>query len=341
MIFFENITFLYPIYFILCIPVFLLIAYIYKQQQSLGFFVGFSDLQKVYGGNALFHKIFFVLLAAISLTIISILAHPVSYTTEEKIQMRGIDIQIVLDLSYSMVAEDLSPNRLEVAKDVLIEFIDSRQTDRVWLILFSWKPFTSIPLTFDYDFIRQYVDDISIDIIDRSNPRLGWTAIGDGLIFAYNGLMPKEEISENISEENKIIILITDGEANTGLDPIIALKAVKDAGIKVYTIWVWGQEDTYVDYVDPLWFKSRLAIWGVDEDTLKKISSETWWIYYRATSSETMQQIFAAISELEKRDIEQDILQVRQDRQEPFVYIILFLFLCMLWLISYKNIPIS
>ena len=337
MIFFENITFLYPVYFFLSIPVFILIIYIYLKQNTSHFFSGFSDLQTVYGSNALFHKLFFILIALISFLFICILAGPVSYTSEQKIEKNGIDIQIVLDLSYSMVAEDLKPNRLEVAKNVIVDFIDSRETDRVWLVLFSWKPFTSIPLTFDYDFIRQYVDDISIDIIDRSNPRLGWTAIGDGLLLAYDGLISEKENQQG----DKIIILITDWEANTGIDPITALKALKEVNIKVYSIWVWWTEDTYVDYVDPLWFTSRLAIWWVDEDTLETISSETWGVYYRATSSETMQQIFAAISELEKTDIEQNIVQTREDRHEPFLYLILFLFLLMLWLISYKNIAIS
>ena len=337
MIFFENITFLNPVYFLLSIPVFILIVYIYLKQDTSQFFSGFSDLQTVYGSNALFHKLFFILIALISFLFISILAGPVSYTSEQKIEKNGIDIQLVLDLSYSMVAEDLKPNRLEVAKNVIVDFIDSRETDRVWLVLFSWKPFTSIPLTFDYDFIRQYVDDISIDIIDRSNPRLWGTAIGDGLLLAYEWLISEEKNQEG----DKIIILITDWEANTGINPITALKALKEANIKVYSIWVWGTEETYVDYVDPLWFKSRLAIWWVDEDTLEIISSETWWLYYRATSSETLQQIFAAISELEKTDIEQNIVQTREDRYEPLLYLLILLFLLMFWIISYKNIAIS
>ena len=337
MIFFENITFLYPVYFLLSIPVFILIIYIYLKQESSHFFSGFSDLQKVYGSNALFHKLFFVLMAFISFLFICLLAWPVSYTSEKKVEKNGIEIQIVLDLSYSMIAEDLSPNRLEVAKNVIGEFILSRKTDRIWLVLFSWKPFTSIPLTFDYDFIREYVDDISIDIIDRNNPRLWWTAIGDGLLLAYDWLISEEENQQG----DKIIILITDWEANTGIDPITALKALKDANIKIYSIWVWGIQDTYIDYVDSLWFQSRLAIWWVDENTLKTISSETWGIYYRATSSETMQEIFADISELEKTDIEETILETREERQEPFLYMLVFLFLLMLALISYKNIAIS
>lgn len=343
MIFFENITFVYPVYFLLSIPIFMLLIFIYRRQSNSGFFAGFSDLQSVYGTNAFFHKLFFVLLCCISFLLLCMLSGPVSYTQEKKIEKNGIDIQIVLDLSYSMVAEDLSPNRLEVAKGVLTSFVESRETDRIWLVLFSWKPFTSIPLTFDYRFIREYVEDISIDIIDRSLPNLGWTAIWDGLLLGYESLFADKIEWDELSKDNreKIIILITDGEANAGIDPITALKVLKDADIKVYTIWVWWLDDTYVDYVDPFWFRSRLAIWWIDEDTLKKISWETWWIYYRATSSEVMEEIFVAISELEKTDIEQNVVQVREDKQDVFLYMLTFLFLCLLWLISYKHIPIS
>ena len=136
--FFENIDFMYPLYFLLCIPVFLLILFIYKQQRAHDFFSGFSDLQKIYGTDSFFHTLFFIFLTLISFLFILLLSGPVSYTSEESITQQGIDISLVLDLSYSMVAEDLAPNRLEVAKDVLDEFINTRETDRISLVLFSW-----------------------------------------------------------------------------------------------------------------------------------------------------------------------------------------------------------
>ena len=342
MIFFENITFLTPIYFLWVIPLFIFIVFIYFKKEQNTYFLWLSELQKVYGRSAVFYKLYFILLFCISVVFLSLLAHPVEYLSEEKIKKNGIDIEIVMDLSYSMIAEDLQPNRLEVAKKVTSDFIDSRVTDRIGLILFSGKPFTSVPLTFDYDFLREYISQISIESIDRSYGQLWWTAIWDGLILAYDTLKSDEwlEDQEAFSQGEKIIILITDWEANTGIDPIIAIKALKEHKIRTYTIWVWWLDETFIELVDDFGFKNKFAVGWIDEDTLKKIAAETWGQYYRATSQQALENIFDSISELETREIEQDVIEKRVDRHEPFLYILIFLFLLLFILIYRKNINI-
>ncbi len=331
--FFENLTFLQPLYFIGIVPIFIMLCFIYLKKWQNTHFLWLSDLQKIYGNNALFYRLYIVLLAIISIVFLAILAHPVDYSVEEKVKKNGIDIEIVMDLSYSMIAEDLNPNRLDVAKKVTSDFIDTRESDRVWLILFSGKPFTSVPLTFDYDFLREYIASISIESIDRSYGQLGWTAIWDGLVLAYDTL-------KNEENRQSVIILITDWEANTGIDPIIALKLLKDHNIRTYTIWVWGLKDTFIEYVDDFGFTSKLAIGWIDESTLKKIATETWWQYYRATSQEGLQEIFDSISELEKTEIEEKTIEKQVDRYEPFLYILVFLFSLLFIIISRKNINI-
>lgn len=341
--FFENITFLQPIFFIGIIPIFILILFIYFKKDASSYFLWLSDIQKVYGQHAFFYKLYFLIVTCISLIFFMLLAHPVSYLSEEKIIKNGIDIEIIMDLSYSMIAEDLQPNRLEVAKKVTSNFIDSRKTDRIWLILFSGKPFTSVPLTFDYNFLREYIWKISMETIDRRYGQLWGTAIWDALVLAYDALKTDESYWEDTKDYRageKVIILITDGEANTGIDPINALKILKQDNIRIYTIWVWWTEDTFIEVVDDFWFANKLAVWAVDEDTLKKIASETWGQYYRATSQSALQEIFDSISELETREIEQTVVQKQIDRYEPFLYILLFLLLMLFAIVYRKNINI-
>ena len=333
MIFLQNITFLYPLYFIGIIPIVCLLLFLYfKKTKSINF-SGFSDLQKIYGQNSLVYKWYFLLIFFISFVFLSILAHPVNYSSEDTIKKNGIDIKLVFDLSYSMIAEDLKPNRLEVAKDMISLFIDSLETDRVWLVLFSGKPFTSVPLTFDYDFLKGFIADISMETIDRRYWDLWWTAIGDALVLAYDSF-------DSDDEREKIIILITDGEANTWIDPITALKLLKENNIKTYTIWVWWSEDTFIEYVDDFGFKEKIAVWAVDEDTLIKIATETGWKYFNASSKEALKGIFWSIAELEKKEIEYTTIEKREDAYEPFLYMLILLFLLFIWVVYHKDINI-
>jgi len=331
---FENLTFLHPIYFLWVLPILVWLVFIYLKKDTKHSFSGFSDLEQAYGQNSIFYTLYFLLIFCISVLFLSILAHPVQYNSEKKIHKNGIDIQLVMDLSYSMIAKDLSPSRLEVAKKMMIGFIDGRETDRIWLMLFSGKPFTSVPLSFDYAFLRSYISDVSIETIDRRYSRLWWTAIWDALVLSHDAL--KDDV-----ERERVIILITDGEANAWINPIAALKLLKDSQIRAYTIWVWWTDETFIELVDDFGLKRKLAVWPVDEDTLEKIASETGWKYYRATSQEALEEIFESISTLETKEIEQTVVQLQTDAYEPFLYLLILLFFVFSGLIYRKNIIIS
>ncbi len=326
----TNYTFLNPIYFSIIIPILLLLLFLYFKKSKTNNFWPLEDLKKIYKSNSIYYKIYFILIFIISLLFISILANFVENVTDEKINKKGIDIEIVLDLSYSMKALDIKPNRLEAWKQVLIDFINTIKQDRIWVILFSWKPFNSIPLTFDYDFLKDFVWDLTVETIDQWYNHLRWTAIWDAIVLAIDSFKKSED-------REKVIILITDGEANTWLDPILALKMAKKENIKIYTIWVWWTEPAYVEVL--VWLfpqPQRVWVWPVDEKTLKKIATETWGKYFRATSKEKLDEIFKDISKLEKRDIEVDKITIHKDKNIILAYLIIF-FMLLLFFIKYKK----
>ncbi len=258
-----NYTFLHPLYFIAIVPILLLILFLYFKKSKPNNFWPFEDLRKIYRKNNIYYRLYFVSLFIISLLFISVLANFTENSTSEKIKKKWIDIEIVLDLSYSMKADDIRPNRLEAWKEVLKNFIDSIESDRIWLVLFSWKPFNSIPLTFNYDFLKDFVGDLSVNTINQAYSHLVWTAIWDAIVLGIDSFKKSED-------REKMMILITDWEANKGLDPMLALKMAKKEGIKIYTIWVWWDKPVYIDVNIWWFFPQRVKIWGIDENTLKK-----------------------------------------------------------------------
>lgn len=171
-----------------------------------------------------------------------------------------------------MIAEDIQPNRLEAAKKVLEDFFGKLESDRVGLILFSGMPFTSIPLTFDYTFLKEYIANIQVDMIDQSRMDMAGTAIGDSLLLASANL--SKEKTDDTKEQ--IIILITDGEANKGIDPLLSLKYLKEQNIKTYTIGVGKDDVTTITIPSPInGFSQKVQVGGIDEETLQKIALET------------------------------------------------------------------
>jgi len=279
-------------------------------------------LKEVYGTSSLWYYLHTVSILMMSFLIFLYLAQPYGEQKTQTIKKEGIDIEIVMDLSYSMIADDIAPSRLEVSKTMFWEFIDSIFTDRVGLILFSGKPFQSVPLSYDYNFLKDFVADISIDIIDQTNPLLQGTAIWDALILASDAL-----VHDNYSDEEreKVIILLTDGEANRWAEPLIALRLLVEQGIRVYTIWVWKDETTTIEAQIAPGLYQTVEIWGVDEEILIKIASETWGEYFRADSASTLKNILERISELEMSEIEYEV-QVVENSYTRIILLLLFLF---------------
>ena len=161
------------------------------------------------------------------LLVIAVL-RPQEVKTETKESMKGIDIIMALDVSGSMQAQDLQPNRLEAAKEVCRNFVNGLKSDRVGLIVFAGKSFTQCPLTADYEIVRSFIDQIDIGTV-----RVNGTAVGEAILNAVNRLEK--------SGPSKVIILTTDGRSNTGMDTLQAAKLAGYKGIKIYTIGI-GQK---------------------------------------------------------------------------------------------------
>jgi len=320
-IFFWTPLFLLVWLLIICFGMYFF--YTYKKREN---FTEDELLKKIFSTSNFWYRLYVWICVSISVCVFLYLSWPYtkdSYTTVKK---NGIDIEIVLDLSYSMIATDITPSRIEVAKKVFGDFIWELQTDRVWLVLFSWKPFTSVPLTYDYDFLNDYVRNISIETIDQRNPRLQWTAIGDALVLASDTLVSDEEAWER----EKVIILITDGEANRGVEPLLALKLLKKENIKTYAIGVWKDDITIIQAEVAPWIYQNIEIGWIDEEILQKISDETWWEYFRADSESSLRGILDRIQELEKKEIE---IEVRNTSESLRVYLSGILFLLLIGLL--------
>lgn len=306
----ENIVFVYPFFLFLLLWVGGIWMYIiFKKKQGIQL-VSYEDIRKVYKTHVWNIYVYFTLLFFIACIFIVILAKPVERNAIEEIEKNGIDIALVFDVSYSMEATDISPSRILVAKKVITQFIDNIKTDRIWFVFFAGKPFISTPLTFDTIFLKKYLDRVTTSTIDQTQSQLQWTAIGDAMLL-WERLLEDEKASDR----KKVMILVTDGEANVWIDPKIALKMLKEKNIKMYTIWVWWLEKTFVLTPDVFWRTQKLEIGWVDEGTLKKMAQETWWKYYRATSKEAMEQVFEDIGKLEKKNI---VVQTRLSQTERF-----------------------
>lgn len=296
-----EIQFHYPIFLLVGIILCVIFWFFLLRSDRKQNFAFLSDVQKVYGHSSGVYYIFLFFIFFTTFLFFVFFAQPYSSFKKQVVKKEGIDIEIVFDLSYSMIAEDIQPNRLEAAKKVLEDFFGKLESDRVGLILFSGMPFTSIPLTFDYTFLKEYIANIQVDMIDQSRMDMAGTAIGDSLLLASANL--SKEKTDDTKEQ--IIILITDGEANKGIDPLLSLKYLKEQNIKTYTIGVGKDDVTTITIPSPInGFSQKVQVGGIDEETLQKIALETGWKYYRADSEDALETIFSDIEKLEKSQLE-------------------------------------
>ncbi|MGB3548820.1 MAG: VWA domain-containing protein [Saprospiraceae bacterium] len=231
-------------------------------------------------------------LAAAALFIIA-LARPRLDLSEENVTAEGIDIILAMDLSSSMLAQDFPPNRLEVSKQVAINFVNNRQHDRIGLVVFSGEAFTQSPLTTDYDVVKYFLERLKPGVLDDG------TAIGTGLATSVNRLRDSEA-------ESKVIILLTDGVNNTGYQsPELATQLAKEFDIRVYTVGV----GTTGEVLAPVSQRSNgQYIYGVargeiDENLLQFIADQTNGRYFRAKSAGQLEEIYEYINELETTEI--------------------------------------
>jgi Ca-activated chloride channel family protein len=255
----------------------------------------------------------FVLAASFGLFIVAF-ARPQKGYIEETLHTEGIDIVLCIDISSSMKAEDFKPNRLGAAKIVARDFIEGRDTDRIGLVVFSRKAVTQSPLTIDYSILYNFIETIEIGMIADG------TAIGNAISESAKRLIGGEE-------ESKVLILLTDGINNSGeIDPITAASAAQSLDIKIYTIGVGSMGSAPYPVDDSIFGKRYVQVpVQIDEDTLERIAGITGGRYFRATDTETLEEIYREIDLLEKSKIE--IEQYKRTREWFSIPLALGLFL--------------
>lgn len=327
------IKFLYLKYFLLLIPIiiFLVLLYFYWWKRTL--FTWIDDLKKVFKNNTNYVKVYYLLIFIIFIFFTIIFSKPVLENKYDKIIKNWIDMQIVIDVSYSMMAEDIKPNRLDVAKEVITNFVDKISTDRVWVIIYAWKTFRSLPLSFDYEIIKKTLNKINIYTINQYFSFLQWTASWDALLIAAN--------SFSNDNREKVIILLTDWETNKWIDPLAATKYIYeqfDWKIRIYTIWIWWPEKTTVTVTNFDWNKESIEISWVNEEILTLIADITDWKYFNATNKDTLEEVFNTISSLEKKEIIYDTIRINVDKYDIFIYLLILFFYTFLFLKYRKRI---
>jgi Ca-activated chloride channel family protein len=249
----------------------------------------------------LIHLLFVMRFVALGLLIIA-MARPQSTTKSRNVNIEGIDIVMAIDVSSSMLAQDLRPDRLEASKDVASEFIAGRPDDRIGLVIFSGESFTQSPLTSDHSMIRNLFKDIQSGMIEDG------TAIGDGLATSINRLKESEAIS-------KVIILITDGENNAGsIDPLSAAEIAKMYGIRIYTIGAGTIGVAPYPVQTPYGIQYQNIEVKIDEESLQEIADLTDGKYFRATSNRKLREIYQEIDALEKSKI--DVTEFSRKHEE-------------------------
>ncbi|HPI86576.1 MAG: VWA domain-containing protein [Bacteroidales bacterium] len=252
----------------------------------------------------LYHLLFVLRMVAVALLIIAF-ARPQSTTKRQNVSIEGIDIVLGLDISGSMLAQDLKPDRLEAAKKVSLDFFQGRPNDRIGLVVFAGEAFTQCPLTTDHVIIEDMLDDIESGIIQDG------TAIGDGLATAINRLKESQAVS-------KVIILLTDGQNNAGsIAPLSAAEIAKIYGIRIYTIGVGTIGFAPYPVQTPFGVQYQNMEVKIDEDLLQKVANMTDGKYFRATDNTKLREVYQEIDQLEKSKI--DVTEFRKKHEEYLI----------------------
>lgn len=243
--------------------------------------------------------------------LVLVMARPQTHNAWNDKQVEGIDIMLAMDVSTSMLAEDLKPNRIEAAKEVAAEFISSRPNDNIGLTIFAGESFTQCPMTTDHASLLQLLHNTRTDIAQRGFIEDG-TAIGMGIANAVSRL-------KDSKTKSKVIILLTDGSNNMGdISPMTAAEIAKSFGIRVYTIAVGSNK--VAPYPMPVGGTVQYVTMKVDIDTetLRDIASATEGNFYRATNNSELKKIYNDIDKLEKTKMQVRHYAKRYEAYLPF-----------------------
>ena len=265
-------------------------------------------------GKVKFRHVTFVLRTLAIISIIIALARPQASNSWRTQNSEGIDIMMALDLSGTMLSEDLKPNRLEAAKTVASEFILSRPNDNIGLVVFAKESFTQCPLTIDHTVLINLLNSVKYGMIDDG------TAIGLGLANAVNRIKESKA-------KSKVIILLTDGSNNSGdIAPITAAEIAKTFGIRIYTIGVGTNGIVNIPVPTPMGVQYQQMQSDFDAKPLQDIANLTGGKYYNATDNSKLRHIYQSIDQLEKSKI--SVKEYSKKEEQFYVFSILaFLFL--------------
>lgn len=262
----------------------------------------------------LLHLPFILRVAAITLLSLA-LARPQLTNRWSSESTEGIDIMMALDISGTMLAEDLKPNRLEAAKQVASDFVLARPNDQIGLVVFAGESFTQCPLTIDHAVLVNLFQSVEYGMIEDG------TAIGLGLANAVNRMKDSQT-------KSKVIILLTDGSNNRGdIDPQTAAEIAKTFGIRVYTVGVGSYGQARVPVQTPIGTQYITMDSEFDETTLQRIAQTTGGQYFRATDNSSLKKIYEQIDQLEKTKLRVREYSKHTENFAPFLYAAL---LCLL-----------
>lgn len=263
----------------------------------------------------LIHVPFILDMAAIILLSL-ILARPQTTDRWQDTEIEGIDIMLAVDVSTSMLAEDLKPNRIEAAKQVAAEFINGRPNDNIGLTIFAGEAFTQCPMTVDHAILLNMFQNVSSDIAAKGIIEDG-TAIGMGLANAISRLKDSQA-------KSKVIILLTDGSNNRGeISPTTAAEMAKSFGIRVYTIGV-GTNGTAPYPVQGAYGKQYINVAvEIDENVLRQIAQTANGQYYRATSNSKLKEVYEEIDKLERTKLQVKEFSKNQEEYQPLALALL------------------
>jgi len=317
---FPDITFAdkWLLWLLLVLPLLILFHIFFhrKKQNQLTYssFVNFAGYIPTLRQRLGFFPFLFRLLAVVAIVVA--LARPQSSSGGQNVTTEGIDMVMALDISASMLAEDLKPNRIDAAKKVAQQFIDSRPNDRIGLVIFSGESFTQCPITSDHAVIKNLLGGIESGMLADG------TAIGEGLATAVNRI----KISKS---KSKVIILLTDGVNNVGaIDPLTAGDIAKAFNVRVYTIGAGTQGMAPYPFKTPFGIQYQNVPVQIDEEVLKQIADETGGKYFRATNTAKLKDIYAEIDQMEKTKISVTEFHNKTEEFYPLILIaVLLLFL--------------
>jgi Ca-activated chloride channel homolog len=311
----QHLSFAQPYYFLFLLVLPLILWWKWKTQQAQRPSFRLTSLDGIKGVKPTWRvrirPSLLVLRSIAFIALVVALARPQSSNVSETVDSDGIDIVLSVDVSGSMMAEDLKPNRIEAAKQVANEFVDKRANDRIGLVIFSGESFTQCPITIDHNIVKEQIENIKSGMLQDG------TAIGMGLATAVDRL-------RNSKAKSKIIILLTDGVNNTGLiDPSTALEIAKAYKLRVYCIGVGTRGEAPYPVQTPMGIQKQMVPVEIDEALLKNIASQTGGKYFRATSNSSLTAVYKEIDQLEKSKVEVSSFKHFTDLFFPFALIAL------------------